>query len=389
MKKLIGIIKKIINSRTRNFVFRKPSSEEILIYREDGKKIIFQLFSKENIKVLDPEFEINIYVLILVIFKCFKSEFFWVPYIKKYVQIVKPRIFITRIANDIKFYLIKDDHNRDTKFIAIQNGLNIGNHIFLNKSLFTNKKISLKADKIFCYGVNDKFIYQNIIESECLITGSILNNQIKKQKTNKEKNILFLSVYRYRDNNYYSTIQNEYFRPISYEEYFKLEKKMIKFLISYCKENGYKLLIAGTRESEFLVNKEKKFYEKLLESSDGWEFRPKISNISNYLLSDQSEITVNIESCLGYESFARGNKVAFFSCRGSDLKISNMDYIQNKQYGNEGPFWTSKYSEKRFKLILDKLRTITDTEWLEELTRFRKNFFLYDPDNRIAKNNIN
>ena len=390
MKKLINIFKKVINLGRRKFVFKKPQLEEILIYREDGKKIIFQFFNKENIKVLDPIFEINIYVLISVIFKCFKSEFFWVPYIKKYVQITKPRIFITRIANDIKFYLIKDDKNSSTKFIVIQNGLNIGNHIFLNKSLFENKKITLKADKIFCYGDSDKSVYQNIIESECLITGSILNNQIKKQKTNKEKNILFLSVYRYRDNNYLSTIHNAYFRSVSYEEFFKLEKKMIKFLISYCKENGYKLLIAGTRERKFLAHQEKKFYEKLLEGSDGWEFRPKTSESSNYLLSDQSEITVNIESCLGYESFARGNKVAFFSCRGSDLKIDNMDFnIQNKLYSNEGPFWTSTYSEKKFRLILDKLRAITESEWLEHLAKFRKNFFLYDPDNKIAKNYIN
>ena len=149
-------------------------------------------------------------------------------------------------------------------------------------------------------------------------------------------------------------------------------------------------MIAGTREEKSLAYQEKKFYEKLLEGSDGWEFRPKISESSNYLLSDQSEITVNIESCLGYESFARGNKVAFFACRGSDLKIDNMDFnIQNKLYNNEGPFWTSTYSEKKFKLILDKLRAISDSEWLEHLTKFRKNFFLYDPDNRIARNNIN
>ena len=73
MNKLINIFKKVINLGSRKFVFKKPQLEEILIYREDGKKIIFQLFNKENIKVLDPIIEINIYVLISVIFKCFKS----------------------------------------------------------------------------------------------------------------------------------------------------------------------------------------------------------------------------------------------------------------------------------------------------------------------------
>ena len=53
-----------------------------------------------------------------------------------------------------------------------------------------------------------------------------------------------------------------------------------------------------------------------------------------------------------------------------------MDFnIQNKLYSNEGPFWTSTYSEKKFRLILDKLRAITESEWLEHLVKFRKIFF--------------
>ena len=133
-----------------------------------------------------------------------------------------------------------------------------------------------------------------------------------------------------------------------------------------------------------------KFYEKLLGTSAGWEFKPKLSSSSNYLLSDQSEITVNIESCLGYESFARGNKVAFFSCRGNHLKIDNYDFkLHNSIYKNEGYFWTSVYNEKKFKLILDKLRTISEIEWADHLKDFRKNFFSYDPGNKITNNYIN
>ena len=312
MYNLNNTLKKIKRLKHRKFNFSKPQKENILIYREDGKKIIFKLFNKENIKILDPELEINLYVLVLVFFKCLKAEFFWVPYIKKYVEIVRPKIFITRIANDIKFYLIKDENNNDTKFIAIQNGLNIGNHIFLDKSYFDKKKLLLKADKILCFGEADKLTFQNIIESEFLITGSILNNQIIKKEFKKNKNILFLSVFRHRDSEFSTTSYKEYFRNVTYEEFYQLEKKLIKFLINYCNEYEYKLLIAVTRESQYLIEKEIKFYEKLLGTSVGWEFKPKLSSSSNYLLSDQSDITVNIESCLGYEAFARGNKVAFF-----------------------------------------------------------------------------
>ena len=390
MYNLNNTLKKIKRLKHRKFNFSKPQKENILIYREDGKNIIFKLFNKENIKILDPELEINLYVLVLVFFKCLKAEFFWVPYIKKYVEIVRPKIFITRIANDIKFYLIKDENNNDTKFIAIQNGLNIGNHIFLDKSYFDKKKLLLKADKILCFGEADKLTFQNIIESEFLITGSILNNQIIKKEFKKNKNILFLSVFRHRDSEFSTTSYKEYFRNVTYEEFYQLEKKLIKFLINYCNEYEYKLLIAGTRESQYLIEKEIKFYEKLLGTSVGWEFKPKLSSSSNYLLSDQSDITVNIESCLGYEAFARGNKVAFFSCRGNHLKIDNYDFkLHNSVYGNEGHFWTSVYNEKKFKSILDKLRTISEIEWADHLKEFRKNFFSYDPDNKITNNYIN
>ncbi len=389
MKNFYRICRKLHLVNKLNFTFLKPKKEEILIYREDGKKIIFELFKKNNIEVIDPGLKVNLFVLALTFFKCLKSEFFWVPYLQKYIEISEPKIFITRIANDLKFYLLKNHKIKNTKFISIQNGLNIGNHPLLINNINKKIKKNLSSDYIFCFNEAEKLTFEKVINGQCIITGSILNNQVEKKKFKREKNILFLSVFRSRKSKYFSTEYNEYFREVTYDEYFQLEKKLINFLIKYSKKHQFNLLICGTRESDYLSEKEKKFYQKLI-GKKNWKYIQKTSRDSNYILSDQSEITVSIESCLGYESFARGNKVAFFSCRGSHLNIKNLDFkLDNVKFKNEGPFWTSKYNEQRFIEILDQLRLINDSEWKKYLENYRNNFFYYDTGNTIAKQYIN
>ena len=129
---------------------------------------------------------------------------------QKYIEITQPKILVTRIANDLIFYLLKKKNNQGTKFISIQNGLNIGNHPLLIENICKSIRGKLSVDYIFCYNDGEKKIYQNVIHGKFLITGSIINNQIKKKiKNKKKKNILFLSVYRHRKGNNFSTHHNE------------------------------------------------------------------------------------------------------------------------------------------------------------------------------------
>ena len=73
MKNFYRICRKLHLVNKLNFTFLKPKKEEILIYREDGKKIIFELFKKNNIEVIDPGLKVNLFVLALTFFKCLKS----------------------------------------------------------------------------------------------------------------------------------------------------------------------------------------------------------------------------------------------------------------------------------------------------------------------------
>jgi surface carbohydrate biosynthesis protein len=379
MLKLFIKFRSLLN---RKYYFLIPKREEVLIYRSDGKERIHKLFNKNFIKDIDPGVEINLYVLSLTLRKCLNSDFFWVPYLKKYIELTNPKVVVTRIANDINFFLLKRDSNKNIKFICIQNGLNSGNHPLLPENIKKTIKKKLFADYIFCYSKAEKKIFQKVINSNFVITGSITNNEIEKKNFKKEKKILFLSIYRHRKDEFFSTQYNEYFRKITYNEFFQLEKKLINFLINYSQENKYKFLICGTRISKFLSSKEEKFYKELIDSKY-YEYVPKSSFASNYILSDRSEITVSIESCLGYESLARGNKVALFSCRGNYLNIDKYDF---KMGNSNGPFWTSSYNEVKFKNILDTLRKMKNNEWKECVNSYRNNFFYFDPENKIAKN---
>lgn len=384
MHQLLKLFIKYKSLLNRKYYFLIPKREDVLIYRSDGKDRIYKLFNKNFIKDIDPSVKINLYILCLTFIKCLNSKFFWVPYLKKYIELTSPNVVITRIANDVKFYLLKKDFNKSIKFISIQNGLNLGNHPLLTKNIKKSIRNKLSADYIFCFSKLEKKIFQKVIKSKFVITGSITNNEIERKKLKKEKNILFLSVYRYRNDNYFSTKYNEYYKKITYSKFFELEKKIINFLINYSQERKYKFLICGTRESKFLSSKEENFYRQLNDNKY-WEYIPKSSFDSNYILSDRSEITVNIESCLGLESLARGNKVAFFSCRGNYLNIKGYDFKMGK---SNGPFWTNSYNELRFKEILDTLIKMKNEEWKECVDNYRNNFFCFDPGNKIAKNYI-
>ena len=193
MLKLFIKFRSLLN---RKYYFLIPKREEVLIYRSDGKERIHKLFNKNFIKDIDPGVEINLYVLSLTLRKCLNSDFFWVPYLKKYIELTNPKVVVTRIANDINFFLLKRDSNKNIKFICIQNGLNSGNHPLLPENIKKTIKKKLFADYIFCYSKAEKKIFQKVIKINFFITGSITNNEIKKKILKKKKKYFF---YRFID----------------------------------------------------------------------------------------------------------------------------------------------------------------------------------------------
>ena len=138
-----SLLKKTTNILKKKFVFNLPSKKRVVVIHNDGIETFFyNFFKKEDIEIIDPNFEINIYVLIITLHKCIFEKNHWLPYIKKYIEITNPKIVITRICNDLQFYRLKEEDRENRIYISVQNGINAGNHSLQKK--FIDKKFQNK-----------------------------------------------------------------------------------------------------------------------------------------------------------------------------------------------------------------------------------------------------
>ena len=148
--KIFFLIKGLLLSKK---IFFNPPQKKYLIYDRIGSEFIIPYLNNKNYSILDTRREsINISVLIYSILKNgFKNLF--LNYVTTYINFVKPKMVITTINTDIRFYLVKEKLNFDSKFISIQNGLFGTQDEFSSIKKF--KKIYKK--KLIC----DYFLCQN------------------------------------------------------------------------------------------------------------------------------------------------------------------------------------------------------------------------------------
>ena len=88
------------------------------------------------------------------------------------------------------------------------------------------------------------------------------------------------------------------------------------------------------------------------------------SKNSAYNIVDYSKIIVGVDSTLAYESLSRGNKTAFFSIRGTLLKLKGLDFAWPCKVNKSGSFWTNTVSDDKFIEILNFLFNIDQNNWL-------------------------
>ena len=114
--------------------------------------------------------------------------------------------------------------------------------------------------------------------------------------------------------------------------------------------------------------------------------------LGSYSAINRFEIVTHIDSTLGYESLARGNKTASFTLRGSlmDVDSANFgwDFGWPGSYKDDGLFWTNKNNVSNFKKIMDYLRDVSDLEWERVRSDVMKNIICYDADNKKVKQSI-
>ena len=106
--------------------------------------------------------------------------------------------------------------------------------------------------------------------------------------------------------------------------------------------------------------------------------------MQDYQILDAARAIVFVDSFMGYEAFARGNKIAAFSVRGKIIKTCNANFADN-QLPNDGFFWTNKNSQRKLSTIMNRVLAASNSDWNVIKKKLENKIILYDKDNNEFK----
>ena len=355
--------------------WKSPKKSEVLVYDASGAEDLAPYLTKYTVTIMHLRGEnINLPCLVSAMLRLE----FWRKkpvnvYAEAFIQAVSPKVVITFIDNNLKYYGISKRFP-NIKTIFIQNGTR-------GKSgdVFDNlmKSDSNNVDYMLVHGIAIGRHYLNYLSGESISIGSLKNNAVAKLDSALDDSVLFISQWHLKPENvaFYTEANGT---PIYWDDFFAAEMVALKFLDKWCTKNNKHLQICGREK----VNDgpEKGFYAEQLNSCS-WEYIPRIDNYSSYHLIDAAEIVVCMDSTLGYESICRGKKTAAFTCRGSSIASDAANFGWPASLPNNGPFWTNDQDETQFQRITDYLNTVSDEDWEKCRQHYASELMEFDPGN--------
>ncbi len=364
-----------------------PKKTKIAILDNPGSDLIKKTLNQNNLPVISirKSSKINLLIILLSFFQNYKYTK-GQRYIIAYIKYLKPKVIISHIDNNIFFFSLKKIFC-DVKFVFIQNGIGVAHWSKLER-----KKLSFYADVFFSYSKPFSKIYSKFLKSKIYSIGSFKNNLLNIKKNKKKKIIVFISQFRVGGNKKNKDVAYSFSgRNFSLEKLYRAESLILPILYKFCKERKYKLVIAGSNFDYRSMLREKKFFKEILEKSINnidskfYEFKKLNDVFSSYNLIDNSALTVFIDSALGYQSLARGNKTLACSFRSKYVENKNLSFGWPNNFSNEGPFWINNYKPEKIKIILSNLLKMNDRTWQNTYKKYKKDLLPYGFKNKTFK----
>jgi surface carbohydrate biosynthesis protein len=345
-KKIVNYFKIFFLSR---YIYKLPSRKEVLIYdsTKTFKKIISYYIKSVDIDHLYVRGEfLNLPVFFISLFS-FDFFKFKKNYIKTYIKFSNPNIILTCTDNDMVFYTLKN-YFKNINFIVLQNGLR---GILDNFQEFNDfkKKIKAKLKVDFFFTINSEYIkkYKKYIKSKFIHLGLLTNNLIKKQKI-KKKQILFIS--QFKNKIYNGKFQLNKIKKIKGNIFYKGDEIVLKYLLRYVEKNKKYKLVVCLRPNTNFINEKKLILDILKTNKKINFFHPK-NQFDTYREADKSSYVICVDSALGYETYARGCIVGFFSIRGQYINSGGTDFAWPAKLQKKN-FWSNKYNVANFNKVM-------------------------------------
>lgn len=339
-------------------IWHKPSKSEILIYDFSGVEAIEPFLKKYSFSTLAVRGEhINIFALILALSK----KNFWngnafKAYCDSYIHLVSPKVIITFIDNDSRFYEISNRFPK-LKTVFVQNGRRgeVGD-VFG----YLEKNDRYHVDFMLVSGDAIGKKYSEYITGTVIPIGSLKNNSVQISLAHKPHTVLFISSWSAKTELGEPFIIQPDGTQVSWENFFSTESLILEFLDTWCKSNDMLLRICGRSHTEKTAEKE--FYSNLLRKCK-WEYIMWNDIYGTYHQIDSAEIVVFIDSTCGYEALSRGKRTAAFTCRNINKSVPSERFGWPAELPEVGIFWTNKADINEFKRIMDYLKDSQDKNW--------------------------
>ena len=112
------------------------------------------------------------------------------------------------------------------------------------------------------------------------------------------------------------------------------------------------------------------------------EFISMYEKRQTYKIVDSANITLSIDSTLGYESAGRGNKVGFFCIREKTFPFSSFRFGWPVKKNYKGLFWTDKSSLSEISRVINFLHKKNYSTKKKVIHKELKNIIAFDEGNK-------
>jgi surface carbohydrate biosynthesis protein len=316
----------------------------------------------------------------------FKGENISNAYIDCFIKKASPRLVVTFMDHYVHFYTLSKKHPK-VKTLFIQNGLKCYYFDLFEvlDGFEADATSNFFVDYMMVFGSIAEKKYSQYIAGKTVAMGSVKNNLVRKEKTTQRGVIALVSQWRIDEG---LEAKDNFFPTKEFWE--NPDGFVIQCLDQYARTKNKRLMIIPNRlknSSEDLYKREEEYFTKLLGSKP--EFLCSSGEYPAYQAVDSAEIVVALDSTLGLESIARGNKTAIFSIRGHFVGDPSRAFGWPGKFEDEGCFWTNNPNVDSFARILDYLFEVDEEQWQKDIQAVDFSSVLsYDPGNSILKETI-
>ena len=362
--------------------YRSPRRSRVLIFDASWTDLLLLFLKPWTPEILHLRQEcINVPCLL----RAALNRNFWkgdmvTAYIDAFIRCVQPDLIVTMIDNDVRFYTLSQRHPR-LKTVVVQNAWR--DDWTLQGLRLAAANGALQASCMCFLGANIEAEYRKLVSCETIRVGQIKNNLVPKTVFSATKQTIgFVSQYRHPDTS--GTILQWHLFP--WQKFFEEPDTIVlTFLKDYAARTNRNLLVLANPTAMLdPLHCEEAYFRRLL--GDGYDFFAPRDTLDSCAKTDACEVVVSIDSTLGLEAVARGNRAALFYIRSEICNLPDSRFGWPAEYADDGPFWSNVPDPAIFERIMDFLFAASDAEWRETLRQHNfERIMEYDPGNTRFK----